>query len=159
VGISQDVSTIAIRVNGTDVDRFASLSRGAMEEGDYLLFYVAESDATIEVVHSDTARLMEQVDVAPLENGSEIWYGSADEGGQIQIPTDTSIQRHMLIGFTKPPVLIFDVSIANQPKILSGYAFLKVEGELGLYFSYPTEQSGTCIAVDHKGIIDVDTLN
>ncbi|MBP7830717.1 MAG: NF038132 family protein [Kiritimatiellae bacterium] len=155
-----DPATLQVLINGEETAMFVSAWRGAMKDGDYLLFYAPDGadDRTGEIRTDPAALRMEEVYAGPGDEGEDVWYGVADENGGLSFETSPEVARYLLIGFADMPACVLDVTEALHPKMLYGYAWLLHEGSEGLYLSYFTETPAKIVAAGGAAIREIESL-
>jgi hypothetical protein len=145
-------------VDGTEIPVYVSNEESAMNSDDGVYFYLPDAGAEVELHEVDGAKRMQDVDASVNPDGDQVYTASASEDGYAVLEVTNLYDRFLLIGFTKPPAMLFEVSDLLQPKLLTGFAVVEVDGEIGLYFSYPGVGPATVIAVDRAAIREVGSL-
>lgn len=155
-GVEVPAERLSIAVDGREVAALATIEHGPLAEEDEVLFHLPAGATSIRIRSLSDPLRMERAAAPPVFADSEIWMGSASDEGVATMPIESNLTRHMVIGFRDSPVYLFDVSEPHRPRVLTEFAVLEVDDELGIYFSYPASEAGSCLAVDAEGILDIE---
>ncbi|MCZ7591066.1 MAG: carboxypeptidase regulatory-like domain-containing protein [Kiritimatiellae bacterium] len=156
---SLETDRIKIALGGSEVAIATYASGSTLKAGDSLLFYVPEGDGALEaqLLTGDNARRMSWAYAAPADEGA-LWSASVRTDGQLPFTVSPEWQRYMLMGFGESGAIVLDVSNAQNPVMLFGYATLSVQGETGIYLSHDVEESADCIAIEAEAIRSVQDI-
>lgn len=91
-------------------------------------------------------------------DGGSLYTAVASEAGSAIFLVENAYDRQLVIGFTAPLVMLFEVSDTDSPKLLIGFGTVKVQGETGIYFSHVEPGSSIFLAVDEHGMQEIVTL-
>ena len=151
-GLAGDASTIAVHVDGDPVDAFVSVSEGPLDEDDFVLVYVEDDLAAVEILHQADAPRMRVAGVA-VKSGRPAWrIASVTGDGVATVSLASWRTRAIVIGFEDRNIVVLDISNASRPKLLSGYAVIALRDETAIYLDHPGSRGGAFIAVDQRGL-------
>jgi hypothetical protein len=158
----ENPENLQVFVNGSEVAAFVTAYRGPMKEGDFILFYASAPDGEgmdVEIrTGSSEGKRMEELYVGPVDGAGDVWYGVAGQDSRLVFEASEAYVRYLLMGFETGPVWLVDVSESGAEKLLFGYSTLSVNGDLGLYLSYVTEQPARCVATERSAVIEVESV-
>jgi hypothetical protein len=151
---------LQVWINGRQTAIFVTALEAPMQSGDYLLFYApaTEAGSLCELRTGAESRRMAEVYAAPVDEEGAVWTGSTGVDGRAVVWTTLDYVRYLLIGLPLGQVYLLDVTDPEQPQILYGFAWLRREGEMGVYFSHATEDAAKCVVVPDDAVIEVEHL-
>jgi hypothetical protein len=155
-----DPATLKVLVGGEEVALFVTAWRGPMKAGDFVLFYAPESagEKGCEIRTGENALRMEEVYAAPADGEGAVWYGTADDTGKLSFQTSEDIARYLLMGFADDVVYVLDVTDAEAPKLLYGYAWLTQGAETGVYLSYFAAETASLVGISDPAVAEVEKV-
>jgi len=156
-GMAGEASSIAVYVDGGPVDAYVSKSAGPLDEDDFVLVYVADDLAVVDVrLEKDSPRMRETG--VSFQRGRTAWrFASASRSGVARVPLAAWRTRVIALGFEDRGVVVLDVSNASRPRLLTGYAVLRLGDDFAIYVEYPGRTGGSIIAADARGLRDLVT--
>jgi uncharacterized repeat protein (TIGR01451 family) len=155
---SVDADAVRVHVNGGQVSAYVPASGRPMQEGEALLFYVgpaADEPVEVTVDLGGRGRRMEEVYAGPTWEDGALWYGQASQGRAMAFLASPEIARYLLIGFADEWIWVFDVTDEFRPKMLVGAETLLVDGQAGLYLSYPVAEAALCLALSPGELVEI----
>lgn len=160
---SVDPSRLRVFIDGQEVAIYVTAYGTMLQSYDYILVYLDNETGdsqNLTVGYSnegDPLRIGMDFAFVSGEDG-DVWTGSLPDGaGHVRLSLAQVYARCLLTGFGDPMVWLFDITNAGQPVLLLGADTVNVAGEVGLYFSYP-HQDTELIAVGADGISELDSL-
>jgi len=156
-----DPSRLRFFIDNEEVAVYSTASGSMMKSYDYILVYLDnESGDSVELsvgYASEGEPLRIGMDFAFLSgDAGDVMTGRLPDGaGYMRLSMSQAYVRCLLTGFSDPLIWLFDITNSGQPTLLLGADTVSVGGEVGLYFSYPIENS-ELIAISADSISEVN---
>jgi len=156
-----DPSRLRFYIGDQEIAAYSTASGSMMQSYDYILIYLDnESGDAMELsvgYSPEGEPLRIGMDFAFLSgDAGDVMTGQLPEGsGYMRLALSQAYVRCLLTGFTDPLIWLFDITNSTHPVLLLGADTVSVDGEVGLYFSYPVENS-ELIAISADSITEVD---
>jgi hypothetical protein len=156
-GMAGEASRIAVYIDGQPVDAYVTVSEGPLGADDFVLAYVPNDLAVVDVRLKSDAPRMRETGVS-FQRGPTAWrFGSATVGGAARIPLAAWRTRVIGLGFEDRNIVVLNVSDASRPRLLTGYAVIRLGDEFAIYLEHPGQRGGSIVSADQRGLRDLIT--